>query len=320
MSDARQRDPKLGPVGHIVNDAGCIEAVSWDDESKKMRDGHGEVLNYLRDTAARENVQAINVGDEVVEGVPMLSGVKLHKIHRIVALRDIDEGEELFRTYGVPYWMRLAPVELSMLYMMQFCRVDLRIVANMLSNEQQVDKFREVGFFQAPGLLEQDVTFWHSVAALLRAHAETLFESCSRRLNVLEDEHVENIDLFKQTQPHHPHTPFRQLFGRHRSFDGYFVHLWIQAPAELRREFAKTLKVYEPPFLPTQLFDKSFLNAGTTVRTILQFLHNQDQKIFTATAFQYATPIDKAHSAEANAFLQSQKDYFAFGRDPHVPW
>lgn len=186
---------------------------------------------------------------------------------RVVARKDLAAGAELFRHYGAHYWLR--PAEYALHYLMDFARCDLRLVAD-----------------GAPDVM---------------SHSRRLFDECEARLATLSSEYAalkEELELTVAFDRRHPYV----------DYDGYEVWLWAHlVPAELRRQLAERLGVYEAPFCPDD-----------DVRRRLRSLHDLDPVDIGTLLRRHH---DEAHDAKCQAGLAAAgRSVLAFGRDSDFPW
>ena len=290
LADPNKRCPETDGVGHLINDGACIEAFAWTDDQRRLRDGQGEVRRYLKVSEDRRNVERMGVGHPVANGPFAVSETFVY-----LASRDIDQGEELFTSYGPTYWLR--PMEQAMLHAMQICRVDLRVAANIIE--------------ELRSLPDAKVT-----AGVLRGHAEALFDSCANRLDSL----LADYATARREAPDKNLEPYEADVGPHKSFDGYFAHAWIQAPPESRRGIADYLKVYEPPFLPVALHDNDeAYDHIPVVSETLKHIHGSTMDQFQKFVLKFANPPFSFQHA-LTAASKGPLNIVANGHDPELPW
>lgn len=201
-----RRSPATDGVGHIINDAARLAPIEWTAESR-VDSGATSVDRYMYDSERGANVEIVMVDER--EAVT-IGDAQRSSLQRVVARRDIQAGEELFRCYGCPYWLR--PAEYSLHFLMDFARVDLRLAAAASRSERLLDRSRQL-FCDLEHRLSTLTAVYGSVANELQ------LAPFDRR---------------------HPYT----------HYDGYEVWLWAHlVPSDLRRHYAQRLGVYEPPFL-----------------------------------------------------------------------
>lgn len=206
LSAKTRRSPETDGVGHIINDAARLAPIEWTAEFR-VESGETCVDTYMYDSERGANVEIVMIDER--EAIT-IGDAQRSSLQRVVARRDIQAGEELFRCYGCPYWLR--PAEYSIHFLMDFARVDLRLAAAASRSERLLDRSRQ------------------------------LFDDLERRLSTLTAVYdtVANELQLAPFDRRHPHT----------HYDGYEVWLWAHlVPSDLRRHYADRLGVYKEPFL-----------------------------------------------------------------------
>lgn len=121
LADRTKRNPSLNGVGHLINDAAALKSVEWDDVGR-LDEGASSVEAYVYQSERDANVEIVLEEYDVID----IAGQERSSLQRVVARKDLSPGDELFRCYGAQYWLQ--PAEYALHYMMDFARVDLRLV------------------------------------------------------------------------------------------------------------------------------------------------------------------------------------------------
>jgi len=207
-SRVASREPRSprdgGGVGHVVNDGARIDANEALWSSSLAREKEDDVVEaYVAKSLAMENV---------VVAYPFHDKVAL-----FVAKRDLQPGEELFRSYGPGYW--LGHVQNCLLLQMQFARCDLRMLAGLWK-----------ALAKTTTVVAKD-----DPSGKFEADAVEIFETANRRLDKLFASYavvVAGADRrFEPMTQKHPH----------RHLNGYGVFDAVRMSPELRRSYARRL-------------------------------------------------------------------------------
>ncbi|KAJ1460478.1 hypothetical protein M885DRAFT_509475 [Pelagophyceae sp. CCMP2097] len=185
-ADSSARTPDQGGVGHLINDAAAIDAMPNGVVAAPYVPD--EVRTYLRDSEAGANI------------VQMPAPGGNSKI--AFSDCDVEAGSELFKSYGVNYWLR--PIETHCDFVGQYARCDLRLLAAQR---------------KSPPLL---------------ARAKGLYAAAVERVQGL----VQQLDDVRRTEPDQPAF---QIINSPTSFEGLGVYAWIMMDQKLRSEYVRDL-------------------------------------------------------------------------------
>ena len=267
LADPTQREVAKG-VAHLVNDGAKIDA-NGDAEAVK---------SYVRQSNAKANVELFFVQDSpVIE----IGGTERTQLQGLRAIRDIGKGEELFRTYGANFWLR--PLEFTAHRLMDFARVDLRLVASFVD----------------------DFGLGPDIATATRGFSHDLFHRTAARL-------TDAVQAYDDLRIKDPALPPFQRFHPQVAYNGYAAWLWVHLPPPaLRRDYAQQIGLYNPPFL----------SDGAT--QVLRRLHEDDiaGPAFPNLFRKFLSPpFTPDHDLRCQQHIQASGSVLALGQSFEIPW